>query len=87
VHLQKGEFSRAINHLRIADAFLELTHYPLALARTRSNLGVAHLQAGAYDDARSILRDAENLQRALGDERGLIVTQHNLREIDKRLRE
>lgn len=86
VYFAQGDWGAAENHFSKAISLLEMHSDQFALARAKTNLAAGLLAVRQYqDDARKLLTDARNTQIAIRDRHGLMITQHNLDELDRQV--
>lgn len=76
--LALGKLAGAERHFLSAVSYLETERDRFALARALSNLGAVYVTQKRLHDALHVLRNAEQIQRIIGDKRGLGFTRHNL---------
>lgn len=75
---QEGDLAAAQYHLLMALNRFDGAGDVFAAARGQCNLGAVLTKLGECDEAESLLKQAEETQRLLGDEIGLTHTRHNL---------
>ena len=81
-----GNWIASEYHFLQAVALLEIHADRFALARAKTNLAAGLLAVHQdYDDARKLLTDARNIQIAIRDRHGLMITQHNLDELNRQV--
>lgn len=74
---QQGDLEGAQRDLTHAVTLLERADDVFALARAKTNLAAILISLDRHLDAGTLLADAENIQKKIGDKVGLEVTRHN----------
>jgi tetratricopeptide (TPR) repeat protein len=85
-----GRAYLALGNARLAEAYLQaaLTAFDAqgdvyARARAQTNLALLYLRQEKVNSAEALLEEAKITQLALGDDAGLVITQHNLDELNR----
>ncbi len=78
IHRRRGDYDRAMNHLREANALFQSANDDRGIAGTLDDIGKVHWLRGAYGQALQYHRQALSIRRALGDRRSIALSLANI---------
>jgi tetratricopeptide (TPR) repeat protein len=86
VYFSDGDWMTGERYFSQAVVLLEKHSDQFALARAKTNLAAGMLSMRRdYEDAKRLLLDAHDIQVVIRDRHGLMITQHNLNELDRQV--
>ncbi len=78
IHRRRGEYDRAMDHLREAQALFERASDQRGIAAALDDIGKIHWLRGAYGQALEFHRQALAIRRGLGDRRSIALSLANI---------